>query len=119
MAGHDAVAYRTDGKPVKGSKEFRATHRGSTFLFATAANRDTFLSTPDAYAPQYGGYCAYGVAGGYKADVDPAAFAIVDGKLYLNYDAKVQALWKKDVAGHVRKADEKWPEVAKSTKVYR
>ena len=68
---------------------------------------------------QVGGYCAFGVAGGYKADVDPAAFSIVDGRLYLNYNATVQRDWSRDTAGFIRKADARWPEVKRSGNVIR
>jgi YHS domain-containing protein len=117
LDGYDAVAYFVERKPVAGSSEFTLEHKGSLFRFASAANRDRFRAMPEAYAPQYGGFCAYGTAGGYKAKIDPAAWSIVDGKLYLNYDAKVQTEWNKDRAGYIVKADGKWPEVSKQTKV--
>src|SRR5687768_9420763 len=90
IRGYDPVAYFTDTKPVKGLPAHRAEFRGSTFHFASAANRDAFSKDPGRYAPQYNGFCAFGVAGGYKAAIDPAAFTVVDGKLYLNYNAGVQ-----------------------------
>jgi YHS domain-containing protein len=117
LDGYDPVAYFVEKKAVAGSSEFTVEHKGSVFRFASAANRDRFRATPDAYAPQYGGYCAYGTAAGYKAKIDPAAWSVVDGKLYLNYDAKVQAEWNKDRTGDIVKADHKWPEVSKQTNV--
>ena len=117
LRGHDAVAYFKDGKPVRGSPEHRADYQGSTFHFATAANRAAFVADPARYAPQYGGYCAYGLASGYKAAIDPAAFTIVDGKLYLNYNKSVQKQWSADVPGFVAKADRNWPEVSRQTRV--
>ena len=117
LDGYDPVAYFVEKQPVAGSNEFTIEHKGSLFRFASAANRDRFRATPDAYAPQYGGFCAYGTAGGYKAKIDPAAWSIVDGKLYLNYDAKVRTEWNKDRAGYIVKADGRWPEVSKQTKV--
>jgi YHS domain-containing protein len=117
LDGYDPVAYFVEKKAVAGSSEFTVEHKGSVFRFASAANRDRFRATPDAYAPQYGGYCAYGTAAGYKAKIDPAAWSVVDGKLYLNYDAKVQAEWNKDRTGYIVKADHKWPEVSKQTNV--
>jgi hypothetical protein len=90
-----------------------------TWRFASAANRDAFVADPARYAPQYGGFCAYGTAGGYKADIDPQAFSIVSDKLYLNYDKGIQAKWQSDVPGYIRKADEKWPQVSTLEKVYR
>ena len=119
IKGYDPVAYFTDKKAEAGGAEFKAEHKGSIFYFKTAANRDAFLAAPDKYAPQYGGYCAFGVSRGYKADTDPKAFTIVDGKLYLNYNGEVKDMWSKDVPGHLNKADSKWAEVEKTTKVIR
>lgn len=117
LAGHDPVAYFTEGKPVPGDAAMTHAHKGSTFRFSSAANRDAFAANPDRYAPQYGGYCAYGLTRGYKAATDPASFAVVDGKLYLNYNREVQTAWSADAKGNIVKADAKWPEVAKTTKV--
>ena len=117
IRGYDPVAYFTEGKAAKGTAQFMAAHKGSTFHFSSAANRDAFIAHPAKYAPQYGGFCAFGTAGGYKAAIDPAAFTVRDGKLYLNYDAQVQAKWSSDVAGYVRKADANWPDVMKQVKV--
>ena len=111
--GYDPVAYFRESKPVKGSASFIATHEGSTFRFASAANRDAFVSDPSKYAPQYGGFCAYAVAGGYKAKIEPDAFTIVDGKLYLNYDQSIQRRWRRDIPGYIQKGDRNWPEVSR------
>lgn len=118
IGGYDPVAYFADQKPVKGSPEFQATHRNSTFQFASSAHRDLFASDPAKFAPQYGGYCAYGMAKGYKAKIDPAAFTVVDGKLFLNYNDTVRAQWLSDISGYIRKADANWPEAMKLTKVH-
>jgi YHS domain-containing protein len=117
LRGYDPVAYVKEGKPVKGTAEHRADYRGSTFLFASRANRDAFAAEPARYAPQYGGFCAYGMASGYKAATDPAAFSVVDGRLYLNYNRDVQRKWADDIPGHVAKADRHWPAVSKQTRV--
>ena len=117
LAGHDPVAYFTEGKPLQGDAAITYVHKGSTFRFTTAANRDAFAAQPDRYAPQYGGYCAYGLTRGYKAKIDPAAFAVVDGKLYLNYNRQVQEMWSADRKGFIATADAKWPEVSQTTKV--
>lgn len=111
VEGHDAVAYFTDGKPVKGSKTFKTTYNGAEFRFATAENLATFEAEPAKYAPQYGGYCAWAVSQGYTAKGDADHWAIVDGKLYLNYNKKVQDTWNKDRAGFIQKADTEWPTV--------
>ena len=109
IRGYDPVAYFTDGKPVKGKGEFTHQWKGATWRFASAANRERFAAAPEKYAPQYGGYCAYGVASGYAVKTEPDAWSVVDGKLYLNYDRSVQASWVKDVPGYIRKADANWP----------
>lgn len=117
--GYDVVAYFADGKPTLGKSEFVSTHRDQQYLFASAAHRDKFIANPEKYAPQYGGYCAFGATRGYKAVIDPTAFTIVDGKLYLNYNARVQSMWEKDIPGFIKLADEKWPETAKTSKIVR
>jgi YHS domain-containing protein len=111
LKGYDPVAYFADGKPVRGKPEFTASHEGATYRFASAASRDAFLAAPGRYAPQYGGYCAYGMASGYKAPIEPDAWTVVDGKLYLNYNQSVRSRWASDVPGYVRKADANWPTV--------
>jgi YHS domain-containing protein len=111
IRGYDPVAYFTQGRPVKGSKEFTHRWNGAEWRFASAENRARFAAAPEKYAPQYGGYCAFGVAGGYAVKIEPDAWSVVDGKLYLNYDRSVQASWKKDVPGYIRKADANWPAV--------
>jgi YHS domain-containing protein len=118
LRGHDPVAYFTDGKPARGLPEHRAEYKGSVFHFASQAHRDAFAADPGKYAPQYGGYCAFGTAGGYKAAIDPAAWTIVGGKLYLNYNRAVQQQWSADVPGFIAKADRNWPAVKDQTKVH-
>jgi len=118
IRGYDPVAYFTENNPVKGSPAYQVAHNGSTFHFASQANRDLFRADPARYAPQYGGFCAYGTAAGYKAAIDPAAYSIVDGKLYLNYNADIQKKWRADIPGYIAKADKNWPTVATQTKVY-
>ncbi len=118
LRGHDPVAYFANNKPVKGVAEHQAQYKGATFHFASKANREAFMATPEKYAPQYGGFCAFGMAGGYKAATDPAVFSVVDGKLYLNYNRDVQKQWSSDIPGLVGKADKNWPTVSKQTKVH-
>jgi YHS domain-containing protein len=117
LRGYDAVAYFSDKKPVQGLAEHKADYKGSVFHFASKANRDAFVADPEKYAPQYDGFCAFGMAGGYKAATDPAAFTIVDGKLYLNYNRDVQKQWSSDIPGFVVKADKNWPTVSSQSKV--
>lgn len=112
LKGHDPVAYFTENRPVKGQAEWTATVGGVTYLFASAQNRASFLAEPQRYQPQYGGYCAYGVAQGYKPDIDPIAFQVMDGKLFLNLSPAVLRRWQLDIPGHIRSADENWPALA-------
>ena len=119
IKGYDPVAYFTDGKPVQGKAEYNSHYKDGIFRFASAEHKKLFDSNPDKYAPQYGGFCAYGTATGHKADVDPAAFSVVDDKLYLNYNKSVQGKWKQDVPGYIVQANQQWPSVSKSTDVAR
>lgn len=112
IKGHDPVAYFTMNKPMKGSPSFMAKHDGATYWFANTEHQQAFTAQPAKYVPQYGGYCAYGVAKGAKPDIDPAAFSVVEGKLYLNLSPDVQSRWLKDVPGYVRSADENWKSLA-------
>lgn len=111
LRGYDPVAYFTVGEPTRGKAEFSAEWQGATYYFASAANRDRFSADPEAYAPQYGGYCAYAVSQGYTAPTVAEAWEIVDGKLYLNYSVNVQKRWQQDISGHIRAADIHWPAV--------
>ncbi len=111
IEGYDPVAYFQAGEPRVGSTEFEHRWNGAVWRFANAANRDAFAKAPARFAPQYGGYCAWAVSQGYTASIDPAAWRIVDGKLYLNYSKGVQQTWQQDIPGNVRKADANWPEI--------
>lgn len=108
VKGYDAVAYFSENRPVKGTAEFSTKLDGATYLFASAANRDKFIANPTKYQPQYGGYCAYGVAQGYKPDIDPNAFSVVDGKLFLNFSPVVTKRWEQDIPGYIKTGNEKW-----------
>jgi YHS domain-containing protein len=119
IKGYDPVAYFTEGKAVDGSPDITVTYEGATFEFASAANRDLFAADPTRYAPQYGGFCAFGTSRGYKADIDPQAFTVVGDRLYMNYNLEVRQEWAKDVPGNVAKADANWPKVRETTEVYR
>ena len=111
VGGYDTVAYFKVGKPVLGRAEFATEYKGATWHFASKENLDAFRANPTAYAPQYGGYCAWAVSQNYTASGDPQFWKIVNGKLYLNYDGSVQAKWEKDIPGFIVKADKNWPGV--------
>jgi hypothetical protein len=106
--GYDTVAYHLEGKPLKGSDAFEHQWNGATWRFASAAHRDTFAADPGKWAPAYGGWCAYGVSKGGTYDIDPAAWSIVDGRLYLNYDLDVRTTWLEDPGGYISKANANW-----------
>ena len=112
LEGYDPVSYFA-GQPAKGDAKFQTTHKGVQYRFASAQNLARFQANPDAFLPQYGGYCAWAVAGGYTAKGDPLAWKIVGGKLYLNYDATVQKRWAADIPGNIAKGDKNWPQVLK------
>lgn len=111
IRGYDPVAYFTQGGPVKGSSDFEAEWNGATWRFATAENRDLFVADPDAYAPQFGGYCAFAVANGYTASTVPEAWTIHNGRLYLNYSLDVRSMWELDIIGNIAKGEANWPGV--------
>ena len=113
IKGYDPVAYFTQGKAVEGSGDYTFEYKGATWRFASAANKAAFEKSPEKYAPQYGGYCAYAVSQGHTASIDPEAWTIVDGKLYLNYSLDVRALWRQDIPGYIKQADANWPGVLK------
>lgn len=111
--GYDTVAYFTVGKPVKGRDDLVHEWMGAKWKFSSADNLALFKADPEKYAPQYGGYCAYGVTQDYLVKVEPEQFTVRDGKLYLNYDADVQAKWAKDPAGYIKAADAKFQQLLK------
>lgn len=109
IKGYDPVAYFEASKPVKGDSDFTFDWNGATWYFASSENRDTFVASPEKYAPQYGGYCAWAVSRGYTAKIDPEAWRIHEGKLYLNYSLAVQQNWEKDIPGNIVLGDKNWP----------
>jgi len=111
IEGTDPVAYFTDGKAVPGISDFSYTWKGATWRFKNAANRDTFAAKPEKYAPQFGGYCAWAVSQGYTAGIDPEAWTVHKGKLYLNNSKGVQQLWSADIPGNIAKGEKNWPKV--------
>jgi YHS domain-containing protein len=110
--GYDVVAYFREGKPVEGNTKFTHQWRGATWRFASASYKDAFIANPEAYAPAYGGHCAWAAAQGYKASGDPLQWRIVNDRLFLNYDAQIKAKWEADIPGFITSADQKWPAFA-------
>ena len=113
ISGYDPVAYFTDGKPVPGKAEFGYVWHNARWRFASAAHRDLFVRDPGRYAPQFDGYCALGVAfkEPHKDTIDPLAWAIVDGKLYLTHTARALDTWRHNEAENIKQADQNWSTV--------
>ena len=115
LQGYDPVGYFTDGKPVKGSPEFTASYKGATYQFGSAEHRDLFQQSPAKYEPQFGGYCAYGVAQKHLSPVKIDAFQIVNGRLLMQYDS-VRDTFNKDQSGNLQAADKNWLELISTQK---
>lgn len=111
IKGYDPVAYFTIGKPVMGDPKISFHWNNADWYFSSQENLNAFKSSPEKYAPQFGGYCAYGVSDNHKAPTDPGAWTIVDDKLYLNYNKEVKELWSKDKPMHIKKANDLWPTI--------
>lgn len=108
IKGHDPVAFFSENAAVAGSKQFAFSWQGAEWHFKNQANLDAFKANPEKYAPQFGGYCAYGASENHKSPTVPAAFTILNGKLYLNYSLKVKEVWLKDTEGRIAKAEKNW-----------
>lgn len=108
IKGYDPVAYFTSGKPTPGSPDIAYEWDGARWQFADAAHRELFQRDPDAYAPQYGGYCAMGMTTGGRGETDPEVWAIVDGKLYLNFDRAAFQEWRQNQTANIARADFQW-----------
>ncbi|MGB7433447.1 MAG: YHS domain-containing (seleno)protein [Ahrensia sp.] len=113
VQGYDPVAYFTDDAAVRGDSTITAQYDGATYHFASAENRDAFVANPAQYAPAYGGFCAFAVANGYTAKIDPAAYSVVDGKLYLNFSKGVRSRWNRDIPGNITKGNANWPSLSR------
>jgi hypothetical protein len=109
IKGYDPVGYFEQKRPVKGGPTFTHQWNGGTWQFESARTRELFISNPEKYAPQYGGYCAWAVSNNYTASIDPEAWKIIDGKLYLNYSKRIQRMWEPDAAKRIMDADRNWP----------
>jgi enamine deaminase RidA (YjgF/YER057c/UK114 family)/YHS domain-containing protein len=111
ISGYDPVAYFTDGKPVQGKTEFEYLWHKLRWRFASDGHRELFAKDPDRYTPQYDGYCAMGAAAGeaaHKDTVDPEAWAIVDGKLYLTHMSQAMDDWRQNPEKYIKQANENW-----------
>jgi hypothetical protein len=113
LRGYDPVAYFAESRPVEGSKQFTHRYADVTWRFTNAANRDLFAQDPEKYAPQFGGYWAWGISQAKFFDGDPQIWKIVDGKLYVNYNKEIEKIWEQDIPGFIEKADTNWPTLEK------
>jgi YHS domain-containing protein len=111
IKGYDPVAFFTDSKPVMGVDSLSYPWNGATWLFSNRQNLQRFKADPEKYAPQYGGYCAYGTSQGHKAPTEIDTWTILNDKLYFNYNQKVKQVWVKDEPGYIQKADMQWPKI--------
>ena len=109
--GYDVTAYFSKGKAVRGNSKHELMLRGVTWRFASAESLAKFKSDPAAYAPQFGGYCAWAVSQGYIAPGDPEQWKVVDGKLYLNFNSRAKELWEADQSDAIRRGHANWPRV--------
>jgi hypothetical protein len=109
--GSDPVAYFDGNGPVPGDPALTHDWQGATWRFATEANRAAFAATPERFAPQYGGWCAWAVSRNYTASTIPEAWTLEGGKLYLNFNRRIQRRFERDLAGNIAKADANWPAV--------
>lgn len=108
LKGYDPVSYFTDGQAVEGRKEFAHEYAGAKWRFVSAEHRDLFAANPEQYAPQYGGYCAWGISQAKFFDGDPEVWKVVDGKLYVNYNREIEKSWEQDIPGFIKTADQTW-----------
>lgn len=113
IRGYDPVAFFKESKAVKGADSLLYSYKDAQWLFSSRANLEAFKANPERYAPQYGGYCAYGTAEGHKAPTDTDTWTIVNDKLYFNYNMKVKQIWVKDQPALIERADRQWPVVKK------
>ncbi|KTC95861.1 YHS domain protein [Legionella geestiana] len=111
LQGYDVVSYFTENKPVKGNGDHTVVKDNVYYLFSSEKNKQAFKENPDKYLPQYGGWCAFATSAGIKVPSSPLAWKIVDGKLYLNLNKRVQKIWEKDIPVYIKKADINWPKV--------
>jgi YHS domain-containing protein len=108
IKGYDTVAYFETGKALKGNESFSFIWRNMTWHFSTKENRDLFAASPEKYAPQYDGYCAWAMTEARKAQTDPEIWKIVNGKLYLQCSQAAYEKWSRDIPGNIKKADMNW-----------
>lgn len=111
IGGYDAISYFSDGGPIPGSSAFEHRWNGAVWRFASLEARERFAANPEAFAPQFGGYCAWAVSQNYLAPGDPEVWRIVDGRLYLNFNERAKQLWEADLEAAIDQGRKNWPTV--------
>lgn len=111
IKGYDPVAFFKEAKAVKGTDKFSYTWKGVQWGFSSQEHLEDFRTAPEQYAPQYGGYCAYGTAQGHKAPTETGTWTIINNKLYFNYNGKVKEVWMKKHEELIGEADKRWKEI--------
>lgn len=114
IKGYDTVAYHTEGRAAKGNSDFSYTWNDAKWYFVSKENMELFAQDPERYSPQYGGHWARSLSTtGKVAGVNPEAFKIIDGKLYLNFNNESATKFEADAAENINKADESWDKLTK------
>jgi YHS domain-containing protein len=111
VAGYDTVAFFTDHQPVNGDPGISTTYQGATYFFASADHKALFAAAPEKYAPQCGGFCAFGVSVGALFPVDISTWQVREGKLYLNLNPSILKKFNADFEANVAKAAKNWPDL--------
>ncbi|MEM1422277.1 MAG: YHS domain-containing (seleno)protein [Pseudomonadota bacterium] len=111
LRGYDPVAYFTRGEAVEGDPEHRLEWRGVMWSFASAEHKAMFEADPERFAPQFGGYCAWSMMQGRRSSVDPHAWDVIDGKLYMNFSPGMQAAWREEMARNIAEAEKQWAQI--------
>lgn len=113
LRGYDPVSYFTEGKPEKGDPAFRAEYDNATYWFKSSEHRSLFVTDPERYAPQFGGFCTIDLSRGLVTEPDPEAWAIADGKLYVFGKKRGPSLFAENGSEYVPLATKNWKELRK------
>ncbi len=108
LEGYDTVAYFIEKKAVKGSPFYIVEWQGVIWQFSSKTNVKLFKNEPEKYAPQFGGYCAYGLSEEELVSCDPEAFVILEEKLYVLKNKTLRDIWIKDPRRYVAIAKDHW-----------
>ncbi len=112
IKGYDPVAYFTVGEAVPGDEGITAEHAGIVYQFSSEEHRDLFEADPERYIPAYGGWCAWAASRDSLADIDPTAFVIHEGRLFLNFSSFINGRFRLRLDRNIQDADANWPDLA-------